>query len=485
MHRPRSPTGWRLDDLSQEYRNSSMPPTRVCRTRHRTRWQAVAPTRRPTEGLTTRTGRRPRPARALQRNGVNMGPAPPGVPDGAQRSAKELQCPWASWTKAVEGGRERGSARCVRRRPPRPFRRWRAGSHRLPRPRCGGGVLPALGFSSRRNWAALTLDVIAPPDRSGANVVPCQRGGRGAGAAPDPDHGQAHPTARWAGKPEARAHQRLLPKGTFQREPTLGHLWEWQYALAVELEHGRTRGTNVEQPPLGHRACGPRPPLRDRLYYTRLWVMETGASSSPPSWTKPFAEIHDTLDMLSRAQTHLASGSPRSSPADAVGHALTVSASTSASRSLRSSVSWQPGSSRYRRAPTRVMPVLVGFIAGSLTLALPLAWLVLCLGSSGDLPVRAGAGAIPVDHRARRRRRRAGEHHRHRRHAARPWQRDAARSRGHHLPGDGGGRLAHQCTPSTPSAMRGTATSPGPSAWTSPVRPSRLSDFATSPSRSA
>lgn len=29
-----------------------------------------------------------------------------------------------------------------------------------------------------------------------------------------------------------------------------------------------------------------------------------------------------------------------------------------------------------------VMPVLVGFIAGSLTLALPLAWLVLCLGSS-------------------------------------------------------------------------------------------------------
>ena len=31
----------------------------------------------------------------------------------------------------------------------------------------------------------------------------------------------------------------------FNDAPCLGHFWEFQYALAVELEHGKTRGTNV------------------------------------------------------------------------------------------------------------------------------------------------------------------------------------------------------------------------------------------------
>lgn len=54
-----------------------------------------------------------------------------------------------------------------------------------------------------------------------------------------------------------------------------GHVWEFQYALGVELEHGRTRGTNVtNNHPLLTGMIVMAHLTEDRLYYARLWVME-------------------------------------------------------------------------------------------------------------------------------------------------------------------------------------------------------------------
>lgn len=64
--------------------------------------------------------------------------------------------------------------------------------------------------------------------------------------------------------------------GKFAGKACLGHLWEFQYALAVELEHGRTRGTNVtNNHPLLTALVVLAHLSEDSLYYARLWVMET------------------------------------------------------------------------------------------------------------------------------------------------------------------------------------------------------------------
>ena len=56
----------------------------------------------------------------------------------------------------------------------------------------------------------------------------------------------------------------------------LGHLWEFQYALAVELEHGKTRGSNVtNNHPLLTALVVVAHLTEDKLYYARLWEMET------------------------------------------------------------------------------------------------------------------------------------------------------------------------------------------------------------------
>lgn len=55
----------------------------------------------------------------------------------------------------------------------------------------------------------------------------------------------------------------------------LGHLWEFQFGLGVELEHGRTRGTNVtNNHPLLTGMIVMAHLTEDTLYYARLWVME-------------------------------------------------------------------------------------------------------------------------------------------------------------------------------------------------------------------
>lgn len=89
--------------------------------------------------------------------------------------------------------------------------------------------------------------------------------------------------------------------GKFAGKPCFGHLWEFQYALAVELEHGRTRGTNVtNNHPLLTALVVLAHLSEDNLYYARLWVMETEGElfkatleDQPPKKTKDIvAELH-------------------------------------------------------------------------------------------------------------------------------------------------------------------------------------------------
>ncbi len=171
-----------------------------------------------------------------------------------------------------------------------------------------GQFCRALGFSTRRNWASLTLDTIAPADATGAHVVPAKEATAVLKLLRSLVTGHHLQPLDESGKPKPVLVNDFLPKGTFQGERTLGHLWEWQYALAVELEHGRTRGTNVtNNHPLATAMVVLAHLSEDRLYYARLWVMETqGELFAAQLDKKPFAEIHGLLEMLSRAETHLA-----------------------------------------------------------------------------------------------------------------------------------------------------------------------------------
>jgi hypothetical protein len=86
----------------------------------------------------------------------------------------------------------------------------------------------------------------------------------------------------FVGTPESRFDKTILndflprSRATFEGEPTLGHLWEFQYALQVELEHGRTRGANVtNNHPILTGLVVMAHLSEDTLYYARLWVMES------------------------------------------------------------------------------------------------------------------------------------------------------------------------------------------------------------------
>jgi len=138
-----------------------------------------------------------------------------------------------------------------------------------------GGYCRSLGFATNRNWSMLVLDKIAPKSPLGPNVVP-EREAKAVLA-----------QLRYAidsrllepkmGKPQLDIISDFLPKGKrHKRAKTLGHLWEFQYALAVELEHGRTRGSNVtNNHPLLTAFVVVAHLAEDKLYYARLWEMET------------------------------------------------------------------------------------------------------------------------------------------------------------------------------------------------------------------
>src|SRR5512141_3156784 len=141
-----------------------------------------------------------------------------------------------------------------------------------------GGYCRSLGFATNRNWSMLVLDKIAPKSPLGPNVVP-EREAKAvlAQLRHAIDTRLLEPKM---GKPQPDIISDFLPKGKqYKRAKTLGHLWEFQYALAVELEHGRTRGSNLtNNHPLLTALVVVAHLAEDKLYYARVWEMETNGA---------------------------------------------------------------------------------------------------------------------------------------------------------------------------------------------------------------
>ena len=109
------------------------------------------------------------------------------------------------------------------------------------------------------------------------------------------------------GKPAELVLNDFLPGTQFRHAKTYGHSWEWSYALAVELEHGRDRGMNVTMNHplltglvvLAHLA-------EDRLYYARLMVMESeGELFNAQLERQPHPVVLDALARLAAARQRL------------------------------------------------------------------------------------------------------------------------------------------------------------------------------------
>lgn len=142
------------------------------------------------------------------------------------------------------------------------------------------------------------------------------------------------------GKPAELVLNDFLPGTQFRHAKTYGHSWEWSYALAVELEHGRDRGMNVTMNHplltglvvLAHLA-------EDRLYYARLMVMESeGELFNAQLERQPHPVVLDALARLAAAGSASTSASPRSSP-------------TPEDAAATLSAPWRPVGRRRRRSP--------------------------------------------------------------------------------------------------------------------------------------
>ena len=167
-----------------------------------------------------------------------------------------------------------------------------------------GGYCRSLGFAKNRNWSMLALDKIAPKSPLGPNVVP-EREAKAvlAQLRYSVDFRLLQPKNR--NKPQPDILSDFLPKGRrYKRAKTLGHLWEFQYALAVELEHGKTRGSNVtNNHPLLTALVVVAHLTEDKLYYARLWEMETSAELFNANLEK--APTRPIMKENMHAKTHL------------------------------------------------------------------------------------------------------------------------------------------------------------------------------------
>ena len=141
-----------------------------------------------------------------------------------------------------------------------------------------GAYCRSLGFAPSRNWSMLTLDKIAPKSALGPNVVP-EREAKAVLSQLRHSIDTRLLQPKNKGKPQPDIISDFLSKGKpYKCAKTLGHLWEFQYALAVELEHGKTRGSNVtNNHPLLTALVVVAHLTEDKLYYARLWEMETSA----------------------------------------------------------------------------------------------------------------------------------------------------------------------------------------------------------------
>jgi hypothetical protein len=164
-----------------------------------------------------------------------------------------------------------------------------------------------LGFAKDRNWAAMQLPEIAPMQPEGVQVVPEDEAVLILSALKLLLSKQrVVPSAD--GKPAPHLLNDFLPEDTrFRNKKCLGHLWEFRYALAVELEHGVTRGTNVtNNHPLLTGLVVMAHIAEDTLYYARLWVMESeGELLNAQLDKEPFKKIHEKLEHLTLARKHL------------------------------------------------------------------------------------------------------------------------------------------------------------------------------------
>jgi Protein of unknown function (DUF5661) len=142
-----------------------------------------------------------------------------------------------------------------------------------------GGYCRSLGFEKDRNWSMLALDKIAPKSPLGPNVVP-EREAKTVLVQLRYSIDMRLLQPKNKNKPQPAILSDFLPTGRrYKRAKTLGHLWEFQYALAVELEHGKTRGSNVtNNHPLLTALVVVAHLTEDKLYYARLWEMETSAA---------------------------------------------------------------------------------------------------------------------------------------------------------------------------------------------------------------
>jgi hypothetical protein len=159
----------------------------------------------------------------------------------------------------------------------------------------------------RRNWAELTVSQIAPAGTSGPNEVPQPEAGvLLSGLAELIDANAFRPKNGSSFDPTVLND--FLPVGSFHGKHCRGNAWEFAYALAVELEHGRTFGANITN---NHPALTAlivmAHVLEDRLYYARLWVMEvegelfklTENGASPADLKPVQQELQRAKDYLS------------------------------------------------------------------------------------------------------------------------------------------------------------------------------------------
>ena len=167
-----------------------------------------------------------------------------------------------------------------------------------------GGYCRSLGFAKNRNWSMLALDKIAAKSPFGPNVVP-EREAKAVLAQLRYSIDMRLLQPKNKNKPQPDILSDFLPKGRrYKRAKTLGHLWEFQYALAVELEHGKTRGSNVtNNHPLLTALVVVAHLTEDKLYYARLWEMETSAELFNANLEKAPTRLIMKENM--QAKTHL------------------------------------------------------------------------------------------------------------------------------------------------------------------------------------
>lgn len=164
-----------------------------------------------------------------------------------------------------------------------------------------------IGFKA--SWAGRKLDDIAPKDEEAEVNVCIEEEGRIVLDLMKETISQERFAAREKGEGyDLTILNDFLPKGENEGEPTLGHLWEWRYALAVELEHGRTRGANVtNNHPLLTGLVVLAHLSEDKLYYARLQCMEReGEIGNAMREGASQKEIGRHAALLERARLYLA-----------------------------------------------------------------------------------------------------------------------------------------------------------------------------------